>query len=88
MKIVFVTNDYDTQVSVPKKEAFQQLSIPEAELHVIPFDLARLVLPIRTTPCVFIEFDELTGDFPLENLDRIIQLVKEANLPTTQGSGE
>lgn len=88
MKIVFVTNDYDTQVSVPKKEAFQQLSIPEAELHVIPFDLARMVLPIRTTPCVYIEFDELVGDFPLENIHRVIQQVKEAKLPAAQGSGE
>lgn len=88
MKIVFVTNEHDARVSIPKRVALQQREYPDAEVHIVPFEHARLFLPITTAPCVWLLFDELTGDFPLENIDRIIQLVKEANLPTTQGGGE
>lgn len=78
MKIVFVTNEFDTKVSVPKRIEFEQRNDYDAELHVVPFEQARLAFPVTTAPCIFILFDQLEGDFPMENLDRIKQAVRQA----------
>lgn len=86
MKLVFVTNQWDSQVSVPKQRAFVQRPDTDEERHVIPFEIARQVLPVTTTPCVFVLLDELQGDFPLENIDRIKQAVQREFSETQEPS--
>lgn len=83
MKIVFVTNDYDAKVSIPKKAQLQALNITDAEVHIVDFNQVRQALPISTAPCVFLLFDELQGNFPIENLQAIREAVQALALPAT-----
>lgn len=86
MRLVFVTNEWDNQVSVPKRIAFQQRDATDEERYVVPFELARQVLPVTTAPCVFVLLDELQGDFNLENIDRLKLAVRQAFSETEESS--
>lgn len=84
MKMVVVHNPYDTVVSIPKVRKLQEvltMSQLDIEVHFVDFEQVRSVLPITTTPCVFLLFDELEGDFQTANLTAAIGAVKARALP-------
>lgn len=87
MKIVFIDNEFDNNVSARKRAEFEAMRDellarhPNAEAHVMPFGTLRNALPISTAPCVFILFDELVGDFDTGNIEAIINAVEQLGLP-------
>lgn len=80
MKIVYVTNHEDAVLSEPKRAALNK-HVKEknleavAEVITVDFMDVRSALPISSAPCVFIMFDELTGDFPPERLTEVLDAV-------------
>lgn len=82
MKIVYVTNEHDAVVAVPKRGEMATVArqFPDAEVVTVDFMLVRDVLPITTAPCVFLLFDELEGDFDVSNLGEITKAVRAKGL--------
>lgn len=84
MKIVIVHNPHDHAVSEPRKQAvLQDLKAMgySGEIHMLDFMQVRDVLPVSTTPCVFVLFDEVCGDFDPANAASIVNGVAALNLP-------
>lgn len=83
MKIVFVDNGHDMIMTPAKRKAIDEGAkrFPDAEVHIIPFEAVRSVLPITTAPCVLVLFDELAGDFDPANLSTILTTIAGKKLP-------